>query len=300
MDGKQYVIVCTFNRTTEVERLIRELAGQTCPVFIVLVDAGTPENYGLNELALQESLKVGEYAHIRSEALLPHQRQVGVDFVLSRHPNVGEIHFIDDDVSVYPDHIRRMASILRSLEPEAVVLGPRDCPFNQVRGWRLWVRSKLGGRLYKSGLYFPVRGDIALVEVDWLPGNCWTVRSSVFQSFSFRSYNFFFAEDLAASLAWRQLGTLWSTPDVEIDHRVSSTGRPDHRDVVFQSRRAIWNLAAEYPMQLSRFCMLVVEILLILKNLSLSIFTFRRRADATSKFDGHIDFLKSHFVNSVD
>lgn len=292
MTALESVIICTYNRPEEVQRLAGELAQQTAPVDVILVDAGSDLDYEANDFTLRSTFPASRYLHLASEPSLPHQRQFGVLEALKRNPEATHLHFLDDDVSIAKDYIAKMTAIMASLGSLCVVLGPRDASLSRKKSFGWFRFAWLDGRLLKSGLYFAVRDIPTLKQVDWLPGNAWTVSVTVFESFSFFDYGNFFAEDLAACLAWQSLGPLWSTPNVTVHHRESAITRPNERESILLTRLAIWDLAGHYPQRLSRSWILVAEIPLLAKNILLWALFPKKRGSFRDRFLGHSDFLQ--------
>jgi len=207
------IVVCTLNRQAASRWLVTyidELAQRACFNFrlsMVLVESSEEPTRFFGEP------EVIDFFHVRSEPGLPHQRNVGVNFVLETLPDVSSIVFLDDDVIPSSNFLRTVAE--GNFPQGSRAIGSFDALKRE--SWQARLAEKIGvspmpGRISRGGFATAPRADYEGDELDWIPGFAFAIHRDVFGHFSFPEDVDFFGEDVLFGIKLRTKEQL-SIPD---------------------------------------------------------------------------------------
>jgi GT2 family glycosyltransferase len=236
LDGCSLVIA-TYNRHTEVFRLLGALlAVPDPPGEVVIVDGHPSGKLGAElEQWLEARTAAFDCVYVESPPGLTRQRNVGVD--VSTRPYV---FFLDDDAVPLPGYFREMTRVFeedRALRTGGIagcVLNEMDRPLN--RRWRLRFALGIVPRIdpmvyYPSGTHVPrsvLKPFSGVRQIDVMPGCAWTFRREVFETERFSCFfeGYSQGEDLEMSLRVGRRWKLVCCGDAGILHLPASQGRP--------------------------------------------------------------------------
>ncbi|MGE0761332.1 MAG: glycosyltransferase family 2 protein, partial [Pirellulaceae bacterium] len=230
------VIICTYRRAAEVQRLLICLSEQKSVAFEVLVVDGSGEDRAVVdavESAARESAKGLRLCLIRSPAGLTRQRNVGL-----KHAQGDLICFLDDDVTVPPTFLKQVVDILSA--PEHLDVGgitgyddrnyPASINFRwKLRRWLGVVPSLEPGQVDRFGRNVPIsfaRPFTGFRPVGWLPGFCMIYRRRAMDRIFFdEQLPTYGGEDRDYSL---KVGAGWRLllcGDLHVEHHVAAAHR---------------------------------------------------------------------------
>jgi glycosyltransferase involved in cell wall biosynthesis len=137
------VIVCTYNRASNLTSCIAHLAGQEgvddCAWEVLIVDNNSNDNTKAVVKALRERVGIVIRYAFEPQQGLSHARNLGI-----REASGAHVLFIDDDIHVTPGWLRAFAEAFRSKDCDAaggpiIVRSPRPLP--------KWIRPEMMGFL---------------------------------------------------------------------------------------------------------------------------------------------------------
>jgi len=207
------VIVCTLNRPKAVRWLVSYIDGlagkfsSNTRLSLVLVESSSKLT------SIHNSPTNMVFHHIKSSRGLPHQRNVGVEFVLNSLTDASVLAFLDDDV------IPTM-SFFDSLSEMQVPGGPHVTGAVDVMErvtWKMELAEMLGlvpkpGKVSRAGFATAPRASASRTGLDWISGYAFAIHRSVFDRFRFPEEVDFFGEDVLFGLSLREQTTI-SIPD---------------------------------------------------------------------------------------
>lgn len=189
-DAELALIICTRNRPATLQLTLGNLLKQSLiPSLIVIVDSS---DSGLFRLAksFSDKLPFPELHHIKSDYGAPHQKNVGINFVLSlqptRTPRV--VAFLDDDILPEKNYFRNLVELFQR-NPDVKCLGGFDIQIQELGmsalRRRLLIGGAAAGSILSSGISVagPIRQE--LEKVDWVPGGMQSYRAEVFRQLRF-------------------------------------------------------------------------------------------------------------------
>jgi len=261
---------------------------------VVVVDASPSPviDRTWNETQFSNDLKV---VRIQTSPGLPHQRNIGIDYILSE-PEYHEcdiVTFLDDDVVVAEDFFEQLITAFNS-EKNLVCLGAVSDLHNTHHKSPLILRvakvsSRKPGEVLSSGFATPPVANSGLTKSHWVPGLAMSFRKMVFQSHRFNERIAFYGEDLEFQLRISHLGTTAISSRLRVTHRQSPLMRDAVRESWAYSDGFRWSLASNFPKKVKKKTVLwAIAWLLILE--SLAFLRYRNRSHLEAVF-GHSDFL---------
>ena len=265
------------------------------PAVVVIVDASAEYTVGqiLIEQIADISLKI---IRIGSAPGLPHQRNIGIEFVLSRieYQNCDIFAFLDDDVEVSSNYFEELITCFDSTK-ELIGVGATDISPERPRHVHLALRlalvtSRRSGKVLCSGFATLPESDTSLSETDWVPGFAVSFRRPVFESHRFSERIAFYGEDLEFQLRISHLGKLAVSNRLRVTHKQSPLSRDTIRDHWSFSDGFRWSMAEQFPNRIKKSAV-------IWSTLSLMFFEIVRficsgAQSPPAELLGHCDFLR--------
>jgi GT2 family glycosyltransferase len=235
------VVVPTRNRSGYLPALFASLEQQDLkPASITVVDSSDDGAVGATREALAAMSIPSMYIHTQT-ACLPAQRNLGVEAV-RRDQDPAYIGFVDDDVRLASDYLRRLAAVLESDTVGAIAgaSGVSEWTRPQLRMRRRMLLRLFGldhsksepGRLLPSGINLAVPSDtVGPVLTDWLFGCCMVWRAGVFDRYRFRDDmpGGALYEDVEFSARVGLSHALVVDPQARLVNLLADEGRPDMR-----------------------------------------------------------------------
>lgn len=237
------IIVCTYGRARSLEDLFASLAAQTCRDFEVLVVDGNQDSSPVQAIVAMSQNSVPDLRHIPSPKGLTRQRNVGID-----HSRGEVLCFLDDDVTMEPDFLSRIAGMLENSSMQDVggltgydVLNyPSPVTLRWKLRWLLGAIPSLNpgdadglGRAVPVSFMTPYSGCRA---VKWLSGFCMIYRRTAIGSLRFdEKLPTYGGEDRDFSTV---IGARWRLilcGDLHLQHHCVKEGRDSDVDRVFET-----------------------------------------------------------------
>jgi GT2 family glycosyltransferase len=239
------VVVCTYRRAEELQRLLRCLEQQTYREFELLIIDGSGDNSVVRDC-------VGAYRMRAGSMLTP--QLVSAPTGLTRQRNVGlakaagsVVCFLDDDVSVEPDFLACVYRIFNNPAFHDVggLTGFDATFYPQPVTWDWRLRRLLGvvpdlipGAIDHLGRRAPIEfaGTAEpYLQVGWLPGFCMIYRRSALGDLRFdEDLPTYAGEDKEFSLAVGAGSRLLLAVELQIVHHRSPTARDDEARRLYQ------------------------------------------------------------------
>ena len=232
------VVICTFNRKSEVTHLLTRIFQEYQMVTSLFVVESSDSSQRLDEAELKKlknrnpkfSLEL-----ITSETRsLPAQKEIGLLRVLEAQ-DIGLVMFLDDDTYLSSEAAQEMSEILMCEPDLAAISGVTQRSAGRVRPiHKLFKRiffldSNREGVLLPSGINIPVRElSHQLVFTEWLIG-CSMWKTKILKSAVFPSQlpGSALYEDVIISQHGRKEGKIAVAPWLLLEHYESKTNRPD-------------------------------------------------------------------------
>ncbi len=258
------LVICTLNRPRELAEALTSVVGlRDCPPLVVVVDASaTPESAeAVREIAISSPVEV---VHLPASPGLPHQRNIGIEYVLTRLPSRSLIHFLDDDVKALPGYFEEIANVF-SAEPDAVCVGGRDIA-REIKRIPLATRL-IGTNSYREGSILRTAWNIhsfstdAVLRVEWLSGLSQTFRMDALGTTRFDEEIRFYGEDVDMHVRCSKLGSIYWTPYAEVRHFESTVNRADEDEVMMWTDGAKWMLCRNHPERFSKTLFLLSTVM---------------------------------------
>lgn len=245
------VAVCTRGRPDLLDRLLRSLVAQRCPIAqLVVVDASAgdaTERVVRDCPGLVGAVQRVDYFRVRGAlAGLTRQRNVALRWMSTRL-----VAFFDDDVVLQPGCLAGLMAVHAVFGDTLVGAGPLVA--NEVappsRLWRarraLRIVSPLRGGAYaRSGMSIPwgLDAPATLADGDWLVGCAamWRTEDARAVGFAERLQGYGSAEDLEFSLRMRAHGRIVLTSDARVLHLHATSGRPDQGRMAYEGARNLY------------------------------------------------------------
>jgi GT2 family glycosyltransferase len=258
----------------------------------VLVDS-SEERLELYELKKFEQELGTEINYLRSSPGLPHQRNIGIEFIerSGLHPDL--VAFLDDDVTVPNEYFLTGMTLLQR-DSGLVGVGAYDITHkgnvdNFLR--RLLILSSRGscGRILSSGIAVINPPSLSVEPTVWMPGHSTIFRWDALNATRFDASVRMYGEDVEMQLRISSYGQLAMAKDFYVAHDPSPLNRDQIRNVTAFSDGFRWRLGTDFPnivkhshVLYTTFALLAGEIILLL---------IRSKGATIGSILGHIDFL---------
>jgi GT2 family glycosyltransferase len=196
------IIVCTLDRPETTRWLVAyidRLHGKLPPdisISLVLVESSRELTRIVNEPVNLD------FHHLKSPGGLPHQRNVGVDFVMRSLPNAQVLAFLDDDVIPTTSFFESTLNIASDDNPRFI--GAID--LLEKSSWQMELAESIRyvpqpGKISRSGFATAPRESSISDRLDWVSGFAFAMNRKVFHRFRFPEDVQFFGEDVLFGLA---------------------------------------------------------------------------------------------------
>lgn len=289
------LIICTKNRPRELQSTLESVSSSVHPANIVVVDSSENSTSSLNTISNLQPDLVGKIFLIRSGSGLPHQRNVGIQF-LSGIVDIGTlkvIHFLDDDVSVDEKYFQDSLALIDK-HPNFVgigaLLGTSITKNRNVLVRLLLGEPKDGGKIGPSGLVSTVSClSKPLIQTEWIAGGAMTLRASVFETFRFDGCRRMYGEDVEASIRLSKYGKIGVGCLLRVEHRSAQEGKPNSATSSYFQDIFRYELIALCPERVRKFRVLLASLILALGKI-------RANREARQSSIGHTKFLFNYLL----
>jgi hypothetical protein len=228
---------------------------------------------------------------LSSEAGLPRQRNIGVDWVFNHGADgKSRIHFLDDDVTVPADYFENARRLL--MQSRADMIGAWDS--NLVPDSRGLVRRLIGFSphigsppysMTKAG--FATAGVVPELNtnVEWVPGHSFTLTGDFLGKWTFNNEIQMIGEDVEFQLVTG--AKCYMNAAHSVVHAPSPSGRLSAAEQTLANDLFRWSLCHYRPLKFSKIS---VSLSILFALISLC---FRKPSEnATEEFKGHLRFVR--------
>ena len=240
------IIICTYRRAADLERLLNNLNRQTVREFDVLIVDGSGDESAVATLVERWTATIGNGLSLRlvpSATGLTRQRNVGL-----RQARGDAICFLDDDVTVEERFVEQVAELFEASEHQDVggIAGYDTLNYPAAVSLRWHLRKRFGvvrglqpgdadrlGRNVPLSFAVPFRG---CVPVGWLPGFCMIYRRTALENLQFdERLPTYGGEDRDFSMQVAQRWRLLFCGDLQVQHHHSTVNRVAGTRQVYQT-----------------------------------------------------------------
>lgn len=269
------LIICTKDRPTELAALLRHLRNNcmNLPRDIIVVDSS--DSFKYNKFKSGTGFDNSNLVHIKSLPGLPHQRNVGVNYLFTKHPNYDtNIFFLDDDCLPSRDFFVKSREIL-SKHSEVGVLGGFDT--NLICRPVRWIEFALGLRrsapnnVSKGGFGTVITPDKALQKVLWAPGFAQVIRAELLRETKFEGRVRMYGEDVDMHLRLGRFSGVYISNELSVKHEVAPQGRDRTANQIRYESAFRWRLSEQHPQLVKKGYVISSSIFLMLYKLVMSI-----------------------------
>lgn len=301
------LILCTRDRTTSLLELLSSIA--LCspgPKVVVIVDSNKTSNTEDAVAKIQRSFPF-TLKYLSSDPGLPHQRNIGINFLLnSPEANACDIFaFLDDDVEVAENYFAVLSELFEQFQGAIGIGAASHVPQMRTRqslALRIaFAESRRPGHVLRSGFATLPDHSIDVGETEWFPGFAMTFRRSVFHRHLFDGNLAFYGEDLEFLIRAGTLGQLLVSNKLEVRHKADELGRDSIRDKWSYSDGFRWALSRRTDNRVSSALVLYSTLFLLL----LECISYWRSSEDRHKLaaKGHLDFflrlIRGHEVQKL-
>lgn len=288
------LIVCTRNRPVEVGKLLGNLkTKEELPGTILIVDSS--ENAESRDILESEEFKSLNIIYVASSPGLPHQRNVGIDYLRKNElvNSFSYVHFIDDDV-LLPNDYFQIAEKLIQENPRTNFFGAYDKSTTQdtyaLKVYKLFIRGGLSGVILKNGHAYPPKNIVKLTSVEFTAGHSFIIRWPAISPGMFNNEIRIYGEDLDFQLRLGLEKRWLVSPNFFVSHLMSKTNRSSARLEAKYTDAFRYRIVIEYPQYFSRqlyYLSLVLGIVIA----TVRLLSFR--PESASRLVGHLEFAIS-------
>jgi GT2 family glycosyltransferase len=286
------LIVCTRDRPSQVNDFLTHLLiVNKSPGIVIIVDSSK----GLETKQIVDSFKkssLPQLFYLSSEQGLPHQRNVGIQFI--RESNFSELQcitFLDDDCRVSMDYFEVLDAYIAKVEFTGIT-GNSLSAINRSNFFSRFfqISSKVPGRVLKSGIATPP-SSLYSKKTDWMPGLCMNINPNVFAKHTFKDEWQMYYEDVEFSIRVRPPLGFVCLSTLNYSHLEEQRGRLSAKLTALYSDGARWQLSKDFPKVVKKWAVIWSVIGLALSNLW-RILRFQDISNNIGNAIGHIVFLK--------
>lgn len=246
------LVICTRNRPKYLAGLLENLEHlSTIPGAIIIVDSSEDDST-LTLLSHVEPALAKRISYIKSTPGLPHQRNVGINYILSAKKlnQIELISFTDDDCRLSLDYFEHLYAYTNSHSKFSAITGIlEEVKRPKPNKWRrlFYLDSSINGSVLKSGYTTPATCPTNYCEVEWIPGGSMSIKRKILESTKFDSQLRMYGEDLKMSLQLRAHGPLIAISKMKYQHLEAVSGKDNLDDVVGFTNGIRWQLSQEFP-----------------------------------------------------
>lgn len=289
------LVICTRDRTTSLLELLSSIAMcNPCPKVAVIVDSNrtsrTADAVAQIQRALPFTLK-----YLSSASGLPHQRNIGITFLLNspEATSCDLFAFLDDDVEIAENYFAVLHELFEQFQ-STIGVGAANHMYQTCTPQSIALRialadSRRPGHILRSGFATLPDYSREVGETAWFPGFAMTFRRSVFQRHLFDSELAFYGEDLEFLIRAGTLGQLLVSNRLEVRHKADESDRDSIRDKWSYSDGFRWALSRRTDNQVCSVLVLYSTLfLLVLECIG---YSYTRDAQHKLAAKGHLDFF---------
>ena len=289
------LVVCTRNRPNHVRDFLLHLEHiDSVPRICVITDSSDSsltEDF-VKTVSLNSPI---ETRFIHSLPGLPHQRNVGIDFLKSL-PFINQIKiasFLDDDVRVSPNYFETVSQLFNKYQA-AIGIGGYCSGEAKVNSKSLMRRlSLIGSRetgvILKSGFAIPPLPTIEVMETQWIQGGAQNLRFEIFESEKFNGQIRMYGEDVEFYSRTSTYGKILCSNQLPVKHLEAIEEKENLRSVESYSDGFRWTMALNNRAGVKKYAVLLTTAYLIIAELFLWCFSFQETHK--QRLLGHIDFI---------
>lgn len=218
------ILIATRNRPQEVSQLLNSVQSQAkLPMQVIVVSSGEKIAHVIE--VFREKLTI-THEHLDSFGQI-RQKMFGITKVSKE---VGWVLFLDDDVTLRPNTLQKLAEFIKKLETDAyeqvVGIGLKIPSSSHLKDGKLkkaiaklfFLDSRNPGHVLKSGHPVDYLRHNSLLKTHWLNGiSAWRVDACRTYRFDFLESRYSAFEDVSFSFHQRNKGILLFNPEIEID-----------------------------------------------------------------------------------
>lgn len=287
--------VCTRNRPDHVRNFLLHLEHlHSVPRICVIIDS--------SECSLTEDFvktfsqnSLIEIRYIHSLPGLPHQRNVGIDFLKSLLfiNQIKITSFLDDDVRVLPDYFETVSQLFNKYQA-AISIGGYCAGEAEVNNQSLARRlSLIGSRetgvILKSGFAIPPLPNSEVMETQWIQGGAQNIRFEIFENEIFNGQIRMYGEDVEFYSRIFKYGKILCSNQLPVKHLQAKEERENLRSVWGYSDGFRWTMALNNRSGVKRYAVLLSTTYLIIAELFFWCCSFQETNK--QRLNGHIDFI---------
>ena len=291
------LIICTRHRSEYIALTIEHLQTlKILPKLIVIVDSSEDSRTDqiVGDFLLSSPLPI---KYLRSSPGLPHQRNVGVKYLITNQllKDNGIVSFLDDDVRVLSDYFEKV-SLLFDGNPGAISIGgyvdekPKVNSKSLIRRLAL-LGSRNSGVILKSGFAMAPFPSNKQMETQWIPGGMQNIRIEAFKHELFDGRIRMYGEDVEFYSRIFKYGKILCSNLLPVKHLEAVEEKDNLRTVLCFTDGFRWTLASTKRFGVKKYAVLLSTVYLILADLILWI--VNSNSGNKESLLGHIDFLSN-------
>ncbi len=246
------LVICTRNRPKYLAGLLENLKNlNSIPEAIIIVDSSEDDSTWklLSHVEPKLSKRI---SYLKSTPGLPHQRNVGINYILASKEldQIELISFTDDDCRLSLDYFEHLYSYANMDSKFSAITGILEQPIRtKPNRWRrfFYLDSSANGSVLKSGYTTLAMCSTSSCEVEWIPGGSMNIKRKILESTKFDSELRMYGEDLKMSLQLRAHGPLIAISKMEYRHLEATSGKDNLVDVIRFTDGIRWQLSREFP-----------------------------------------------------
>lgn len=287
--------VCTRNRPDHVRDFLLHLEHlHSVPRICVIIDSSDRSlTEDFVKTFSQNSLIEIKYIH--SLPGLPHQRNVGIDFLksVSFINQIKITSFLDDDVRVLPDYFETVSQLFNKYQA-AISIGGYYAGEAEVNNESLARRLSLFGSretgvILKSGFAIPPLPNSEVMETQWIQGGAQNIRFEIFENEIFNGQIRMYGEDVEFYSRIFKYGKILCSNQLPVKHLQAKEEKENLRSVSGYSDGFRWTMALNNRSGVKRYAVLLSTIYLIIAELFFWCCSFQETNK--QRLNGHIDFI---------
>lgn len=289
------LVVCTRNRPNYVRDFLLHLEHiDSVPRICVITDSS---DSSLTEDLVKTLLLNSpiEIRFIHSLPGLPHQRNVGIDFLKSL-PYANQIKiasFLDDDVRVFPSYFETVSQLFNKYQTAIGIGGycSEEAKVNSKSLIRrlMLIGSREDGVILKSGFAIPPLPTVEVMETQWIQGGAQNLRFEIFESELFNAQVRMYGEDVEFYSRISKYGKILCSNQLPFKHLEAIEGKDNLRLVEGYSDGFRWTMALNNRAGVKKYAVLLATTYLTVAELFLWCCSFKETHK--QRLLGHIDFI---------
>ena len=287
--------ICTRHRPESIRSILSHLETlKIIPRVCVIVDSS--DDSLTNDIVVDHSkLSRIEFRYLQSLPGLPHQRNIGIKYLVANQilKDHGIVSFLDDDVRVLSDYFEAVSQLFDG-NPKAICIGGYVDGEKKVNSKSLARRlallgSRSTGVILRSGFAIPPYPTSEVMETQWIPGGMQNIRFEVFKQELFSGRIRMYGEDVEFYSRICKYGKILCSNQLPVKHLEAVEEKDNLRTVQCYTDGFRWTMASNKRGGVKKYAVLLSTTWLTLADLSLWVV----KSDSGHKqcLLGHIDFV---------